>query len=151
MSPRDCLAFALEVERAGALFYARMATRYDSHAKLRELLVSLAEDERLHEDLFARLAAAASPTGASEPVEVGHLKALALHRFFVGPDAPLANLELITSVQQMLKVALDFEQNTLDSFVAMREMLGEHINLDAIDRLIEAERMHVKRIEAFVR
>jgi rubrerythrin len=151
LSPRNCLAFALEVERAGALFYARMATRFEAHAPLRELLVSLAQDERQHEDLFSRLSAAASPAGDSDPVASSHLKVLALSRFFVGPNAALANLESISSVHQVLRIALDFERNTLESFVAMRDVLGEHVNLDALDRLIEAERMHVKRLEAFVR
>ncbi|MBI5537290.1 MAG: hypothetical protein HY898_31500 [Deltaproteobacteria bacterium] len=151
MSPKDCMAFALEVERAGALFYARMATRFEGHAPLRELLVSLAEDERLHEDMFARLFAAASTVGNSEPPDSSRFKALALHRFFVGPEAPLANLDEIRSVPQMLRIALEFERDTLESFEAMRQVLGDHVNLDAIDRLIEAERLHVERLEAFVR
>ena len=83
---RDCLALAVQTERAGALFYARMANRFGDHAPMRELLLSLAEDEEQHEEQFATLLARL-PLENSGALTEHQLRTLAVHRFFAGPEA----------------------------------------------------------------
>jgi rubrerythrin len=149
-SVHDCLALAVEVERAGALFYARMANQFGDYAPLRELMMSLAEDEEEHEELFSSLLArvpAATADSLSEP----QLRILAVHRFFVGPEAVIGAMEQAHSVHDVLRVSLAFERDVLQAYVSLRSVVSDNPDLYVLDRLIETEQMHVRRLEGFLR
>ena len=147
---RGCITLALEVERAGALFYARLATRFENLPALRELFLSLAEDERAHEDEFARLLLQTPGEAVLQQVSGTDLRVLAVHEFFAGPRAALANLDKARSVHEALRTVLEFERQTLASFLALRENLEAQPGLDVIERVIGIERIHVERLEALV-
>jgi len=149
-SVRDCLALAVETERAGALFYARLANRFADHAPLRELLLSFAEDEGEHENLFASLLARVPP-GSGISLSSAELRALAVHRFFAGPEAVIKDMERARSVHEVLAAALSFERDTLGAYIALRSVVGPHADLYVLDRLIEAEQLHVRRLEVILR
>jgi rubrerythrin len=151
MTLHDCVALAVELERAGALFYARMANEFAQHAPVRELLLSLAEDERVHEDQFEALRARAAAAGRPCSLPAQHLRALAVHRFFTGPSSPLLALQQAATVTQALHVALAFERDTLQAFEQLRDGIADEPAAALLDQIIETERNHVLRLQSLVR
>lgn len=147
-SLRDCLALAVEIERAGALHYARLALRFQAQPPLRELFLSLAEDERSHEDQFERLIARVDRSRASLQSAGDRLRSLALHRFFTGSQVVWSAIDQVRSVRDVLEIALRFERDMLGFFSAVRADLTHEPDVDQLDLLIEAEREHVARLES---
>ena len=144
----QCLELAVLLERAGALFYARAANELAEQPVIRELLLSLADDERVHEDQFETLRALAPDNHAS--VTTDYLKALTIHRFFSGPEAPLRLMPQARSVRQVLSLALQFERETLEAFVQLRAAIQHAQGLELLDAIIETERIHVLRVGRWV-
>jgi len=151
LSLRDCLALAVEIERAGALQYARLALLFETHAPLRELFLSLAEDERSHEDQFERLVSRVDPSRSPSDSAGSQLQSLALHRFFTGPRTALSGIERARCVRDVLEVALRFELDTLEFFTGLRAQLSEPQEREHLDLLVESERAHARRLESMLR
>lgn len=150
LSLQSCLALAVEIERAGALSYARMAKRHETNAPLRDLLMSLAEDERSHEELFNRFLIASpvvsTVTEMSSTQSTGRLA----DRFFTSPLVVLQKLHESSSLHQALTIALQFERQTLELFEQLRLLLVEKSLIENLDRVIETEQLHCSRLQALV-
>lgn len=146
----EAFHLAETIERNGLAFYtqAAAATR---DPRVRAIFASLAQAEQHHADLFEGLRQEYCRTEEIHQVDLddqvaGYINAVAAcHVFNLEKDVT----RLLASVQtpeSALRLALNFEKDTLAFFAALRD--GVALNhRDKVDRLIREELDHVHQLQ----
>ncbi|MFH2005739.1 MAG: ferritin family protein [bacterium] len=144
LTARKSLELAVEAEKAGARFYERLSRRYAHRPELAEVFLTLAADELEHEAKYREIL---EETPDTEPI-VAHqygrseyLRAIAISEFYRGDD--LKHIEGLTSISDVLQVAISLEQSNIAYYQGLRDEIGAH---DALQQLIEEEKQHVVRL-----
>ena len=144
----EIFEMALEIERNGAGFYSRAARQADN-ADVKKLLEDLAEMEKDHEALFARLRDAlpkeAAPQVPYDPDDAvaGYLQAAAdTHVFRVSKDSPEA-LSSLGDARDVLRQAIRFEKDTVAFFLGAVEMVPEDLGRAEVEALLREEMAHI--------
>jgi rubrerythrin len=140
---RESVQLAVTTEQLGGEYYDRMAKKFSDDKDVSQVFSQLAEDERSHEAQFKSLLdRVPKQEDTSERYELYQfLRATAISEFFTKDYFRKA--EGFDSVSEALGSALAFEKATLLYYQALRDVLGEDRQLDAI---INAEKNHVVSI-----
>jgi rubrerythrin len=144
---RECVQLAVKTEEIGSRFYERLAGKFADDEDVADVFSQLAKDEKAHEKQFTRLLENV-PKEALQPerYEVHqYLRATAISEFFRADYFKQA--DEITTPTEALARALAFEKATLLYYKAIRDVLGENKELDAI---IKAERNHLMAIARII-
>ena len=144
LTARKSLELAVEAEKAGARFYERLSRKYAHRPELAEVFLTLAADELEHEAKYREIL---EETPDTEPI-VAHqygrseyLRAIAISEFYKGDD--LKQIEGLSSISEVLQVAVSLEQSNIAFYQGIRDEIGSH---EALEQLIEEEKQHVVRL-----
>lgn len=143
----ELIEMAVQVERAGEKFYRGSASKVQG-AAAKDLLGSLANDERRHAQVFLQLLAkgAREETRGITPEEarpyIESLVATSVLKYLVEGKVP----SLVTT-GDILDFALGFEKETLLFYYSIRDYLSSAA-VTVVDRVILEEKDHVQRISA---
>ena len=140
-SVREVIEQAVQTEKLGHEFYARMAEKFSEHHEMKKLFDLLATHEVKHGNSFTALMEKVKqdqPEGWDEVTL--YLKALVDSEFFLGKDKCLPSLEHVKTPAEALDMALCFERETLLYYYTLREAIQEK---DLIDQIIREERSHI--------
>ncbi len=140
-SVREVVEQAVQTEKLGQEFYARMAEKFRDNAELRKLFELLAAHEIRHGESFLKLETQlqeGEPEGWDEVTL--YLRALVDSEFFLGKDKCLPSLEHVKTAAEAVDFALCFERETLLYYYTLREALREK---DVIDAIIREEKNHI--------
>ena len=140
-----------QTEVEGERFYRAAAQRAD-RAEARELFVFLANEEARHKQAFEALSDSIvvteiDPTTWEEGI--AYIRATIDRAFFQGTNAPIRTVALEATMDDMLRQAIAFEQQTLLFFGALRDLV-QSSNRPIIDRIVAEERAHVRRLSAML-
>jgi rubrerythrin len=149
---REIYQIGVEIERNGQQFYRTAAERAedsDSKASFEEL----ANWEKSHVALFERLMEEL-PADAGESSIVDpdsdvqrYLKAAAdSHVFLVNRDV-VAMIDRCKDVGDVLRMALQFEKDSVVLYTSMKALVPEGLGANEIDKLIEEELSHVALLQ----
>ena len=144
----DIVELALELEKNGEAYYRSVADKAQS-AKVRELFEDLAYQETLHYKTFQELGRTAWDKPLMSPEQwqeyLDYLQATVQSAFFEGEDKALAAADKAATEQQALRMAMEFEKETLLFFHDLRELVpaGEK---PAVLRIIAEEKAHLRRL-----
>jgi rubrerythrin len=144
---RESIQLAVTTEQIGCKFYERMARKFADAKDVADVFSQLAKDEKAHEKLFKELLDRV-PKEESKPERYElyqFLRATAISEFF--QEDYFKRVDEIQTTADALGKALAFERATLLYYQAIRDVLGENKQLDAI---IRAERNHVVSIARIV-
>ena len=144
---RECIQLAVTTEEIGCKFYERLARKFADEKDVADVFSQLAEDEKAHEKQFKKLLEGV-PKEAIQPERYElhqFLRATAISEFF--RKDYFVRVDEISTPADALGKALSFEKETLLYYQAIRDVLGENKQLDAI---IEAERNHLMAISRIV-
>ena len=133
------LQLAIEVENAGANFYADLAERFTSQTKLAELFTVLGEEEISHAEKIKDLEQI-FPNRVLSEEEREYLEAIALAEFYAINDGPFEGIAHITRANKALEFVYDFEKTALAFYEGLENILGEH---PLLSELISMEKKHV--------
>ena len=148
MTPRQAIEFAVKTEELGTKFYQQLALRFSEHPELKELFELLGKDEVVHEHVFRKLLEQIPPDeGISTGPEFQYLRAMSLSHFFMGHDGLKRKSKEVESKSDALALAFQLEKDTLQFYIAMREVLGES---EALNSVIEAEKAHLTKVMQYV-
>jgi rubrerythrin len=148
MTPRQAIEFAVKTEELGTKFYEQLALKFSEHPELRELFELLGKDEVMHEHLFRKLLEQTPPDeGISTGPEFQYLRAMSLSHFFMGHDGLKRKSKEIETKEDALGIAFQLEKDTLQFYIAMREVLGES---EALKGVIEAEKAHLTKVMQYI-
>jgi rubrerythrin len=140
---RECIQLAVTTEEIGCKFYERLARKFAEDKDVAGVFSQLAEDEKAHEKQFKELLEGV-PKEELQPERYElhqFLRATAISEFF--RKDYFVKADEISTPAEALGKALAFEKETLLYYQAIRDVLGESKQLDAI---IKAERNHVMAI-----
>jgi len=142
----------IEIEKNGKAFYQAATEKVDD-SDAKKLLSDLSKWEDNHISIFEKLQASlpedATSAGSFDPDEesVRYLKAVAdSHIFLQGKDAGEL-IETCKNVIEILKMALQFEKDSVVLYTSMRDMVPEHLGKDTVNRLANEEVTHVAFIQ----
>jgi len=146
---RKTLELAIVTEEMGALFYQRLAARFAHDRELASLFEQLALEEQDHHWQFESLLELAPETHDDlvDADRVQRLREVAASQFFARDEGPFAGVEQIGDEQEGLAHALTFEEATLEVYLALRDVLGRSVTLDA---LVNTEQTHVNRLREVI-
>ena len=122
------------------------------YKRQRELFAYLAAEEVRHKQAFEALSdgivvTEIDPTTWEEGI--AYIRATVDRAFFSGTSAPIRTIALEATVEDMLRQAIAFEQQTLLFFGALRDLV-QPSNRPIIDRIVVEERGHVRRLTAML-
>lgn len=148
----DVVDMAVQTEVEGERFYRAAAQRSNDSAEARALFTYLADEEARHKQAFEALSDSIvvteiDPTTWEEGI--AYIRATVDRAFFQGANAPIRTVAQGASVEDMLRQAIAFEQQTLLFFGALRDLV-QSPNRPLIDRIVAEERGHVRRLSAML-
>lgn len=149
---QEVFELAQQIERNGSAFY-RAAARVHGDEKARTLLQSLAVMEDQHDLLFARLAetvAAKQGQTAYDPEDeaLAYLQVAARSHIFTTQRDPQNLVNEAKSIQDVLRVALQVEKDTVALFSGLRDAMPENWGRADVSLIIDEEKRHVVMLSA---
>ncbi len=150
----EIFQMAEQIERNGAKFYRKAAEHAD--ADTRNLLLTLAIMEGLHEKTFAAMRAELTPadrkSNVYDPDNQGalYLQAMADSKVFAAdPSEALSGQE---SADEILRTAIDLEKDSIVFYQSMKAVVPAAAGLEKLSAIIDEEIGHIvtltKQLEA---
>ena len=152
-SAGEMFEIACQIERNGARFYRKAAQAARARDKKQKLL-DLAAMEDDHLATFTAMAGELSDQERTEPVydpdgqAAMYLRAFADTRVFDAKADPSKKLTGKESLEDVLRMAIGLEKESIAFYVGMREAVPERLGKDKIDRIIKEEMGHVATLTA---
>lgn len=151
----EVFEMAEQIERNGGKFYRKAADKFPA---LRKLLLDLAVMEDKHEKVFAAMRTKLSGEEVEAPVfdpdgeAQMYLRVMADGHVFNLKANPAEKLGDIETAEDLLKVAMGVERDSIAFYVGLRESVSPKAGKDRIEDIIKEEMKHVavlnERLEA---
>jgi len=148
----EVMEMAKDIEKRGKKFYLKHAEATENR-DLRELFKRLAADEQDHYEKFVALTEELKAEGEEadylyEEDVSAYFKYLVEFSIFPEDDSE-ESIEALNDVKKALKLAIQAEK---DSILFYKEMCDENEGktLDAVEKLIEQEKEHLKSLSKYI-
>jgi rubrerythrin len=135
------IELAIKTEEIGAKFYDELAERFKDEPEIRDIFAQLAKDEKTHEKQFKELLGKAPKDKDIDPEREVYLKAASVSEFFK-TDA-FKGIAKVEKPEEVIQRAFRFEKSTLFYYYALKDVIGESEELDAI---IKMEKQHMTNL-----
>jgi rubrerythrin len=142
----------VQIEKNGRLFYQRVASQSEDE-DMRKLFGDLADWEKSHIDLFSKLKAQLTAGREDDPgfdqdeQKSRYLSAAAgSHVFKAGVDVAALAAGMKTP-EDALALAVQFEKDSVVTYISMKNLVPEKNGKATIDRLIEEELHHIDMLQ----
>jgi rubrerythrin len=143
-SPRKAVEFAIKTEELGAEVYRRLATKFSDKPDVKQLFLTLAQDEERHAAQFRALRELVDESERrSYPEKYGEIRAVAVREFFSKRDGLMRAPETIETAVDALQRALDMEHASIQFYKEVEGVIGEH---EALTAILDAEREHAASV-----
>ncbi|MBW1999924.1 MAG: ferritin family protein [Deltaproteobacteria bacterium] len=141
---------AMKLEENGEAFY-RAAMKRATSGPIRDLLQWLANEEVAHREWFARREAAVR--GTPNDIALDEMGNKMLQDIVGGQTFSLgeANPADIGSVSEMIRLAIEFEEDTIIFFNLIATLVGDKETLTHLTEIIEEEKRHVSALKEKIR
>ncbi len=142
----EVLEMAEQIERNGGKFYRAAAKKFPA---LRKMLLELAAMEDKHEKTFAAMRAELSGEEAEPPVfdpdgeAQMYLRVMAGGHVFNLKADPAAKLGDIEAPQDLLKMAMSVERDSIAFYVGLKESVSAKAGKDKVEAIIREEMSHI--------
>ena len=146
-SIREVVEQAIQTEKLGYALYLAMANRFEKDERLRRLFETLAVKEQEHEKTFTDLKEKLNDRRVEHWEDVSqYLRAIVESEFFLGKDKALPSLEHLNNIEDAVRYALAFENETLLYYHSLKDLVREK---DILDKLITEEKSHIVWLSEF--
>lgn len=142
----DILDLAIQIEKNGEMVY-RKAAQGTSRKSLASFFESLANEEVRHARWFSDLKEKVNKTTDDPRLEEMGKKVL---QGILGDQTfslKEAGLEDMEEVEDVLKAAIEYEEDTVLFYEMIRSFLDDKETLRHLDVIIEEENNHIRRLE----
>ena len=143
----ELIDIARQLEKCGEAFYEAAAESL-RHSEVRELVRWLQKEETRHSVVFEQVLADLEESSELWRLDDDYLswmRSEADGRVFPDPDAARAAVSKLKTEEDVLRTALEFEQQSIRFFRSLRKMVSVE-DYDKIDALITEEQSHVAAI-----
>ncbi|AEH50406.1 ferritin family protein [Pseudothermotoga thermarum] len=146
----EIFEIAEQIERNGVQFYSKAAEKFHDYSK-KSILLKLADMEKEHEKRFheMRLELAKRESQISQFLDPQNEARLYLHsiansKVFDLRADPLEKLRKVQTVQDLLRIAIDLEKDSIIFYLGIKEFVPSELGKDKIDLIVKEEMGHVK-------
>jgi len=152
----EVFQIAIEIEENGKAFYDK-AQKLIQDAGVKALFADLATQEVEHKKRFealkAQLPQKASEATVSDPNDelYAYLRMMADQHVFVSGSAVDEQLAQIKTATDALKLAIQFEKDSVLFFLSMQDATCDDKGRDLIQLLVKEEQEHLKRLSLELR
>jgi rubrerythrin len=149
----DMFEMAMQVEKSGEAFYRAAASKVGAHevgALFEDLAVQEVKHYEFFQSLFHSIRGRPLLTVDQWDEYQGYLGATVQSAFFEGPDKALALAETVEDEQEAVRMAIDFEKETLLFFYDLRDIVPASAKR-AVHEIVEEERSHIRRLARMLR
>jgi len=142
----EVFEMAEEIERNGGKFYRAAAKKFPA---LRNLLLNLADMENQHEKTFAAMRTELSGEETESPVfdpdgeAQMYLRVMADGHVFNLRADPGEKLGVIETPQDLLKMAMCVERDSIAFYVGLKESVSAEAGKDKVEAIIREEMGHI--------
>lgn len=148
----EVMEMAKDIEKRGKRFYLKHAEATENR-DLRELFKQLASDEQDHYEKFVALTEELKAEGEEadylyEEDVSAYFKSLVEFSIFPKDDSE-ESIESLNDVEKALKLAIQAEKDSILFYKEMCEK-NEGKTLDAVEKLIEQEKEHLKSLSKYI-
>ena len=147
---------AIAIEENGRIFYEQSQALVDDPG-VRKLFVDLASQEVEHKKKFEALKAGL-PSDASTPTTwdpdnklSDYIKMMADQHVFMADESVESRMAGVKSTRDALKLAVEFEKDSVIFFLSMQEASESKKARDFIGLLVKEEQDHLRRLSAELR
>jgi len=154
---REIFEMAVQIEKNGANYY-RLAAEGATDTRTRQLFYDLAAMEDEHKKIFIAMMEELSPQEreltAQDPYgeAVYYLRAMADGQVFDVKADPARLLMEQKTREDILKMAINFEKDSIVFYLSMKELIPQRLGKDKIDSILKEEMSHIillsKELEA---
>lgn len=143
---KEILEFAVYIEERGYEFYIGAIKKF-SEARITKLFQYLADEEFKHEKLFKKLLKQSGEIRSTQrdPEYQAYLREFCKAHSLGDREAINEKLARLSSLAEILDLAMDFEKDSIVFFSELKEIYGK-VNAAAVDRIIHEEMGHLRRI-----
>jgi rubrerythrin len=141
LSAAEVIEIAIAIEKRGQAFYEAMLDRFPD-ARLKAFFTTMQEEEERHEALFAELLGEIQLKSGFSSRQAVIVQALAKNHIFSRSEALEQRLQQLSSLEDALALALEFEKDSVVYFSAMRDFVFAD-EAGVIDALAREEMLHV--------
>lgn len=147
----DVFGMAVRIEENGKTFYQGAAEMTDEE-NVKQLFQELADMEASHVTQFKTLRQQLGEQPQDsiwdpEGLAQSYLSATADSHIFT-KEAAENRLKGVTTADQALDMALQFEKDSLAFFIGIKDVVPDESSRDQVDELIDAERDHIRMLSA---
>jgi rubrerythrin len=142
---------AIKIEENGKRFYDRGRELINDH-EVQKLFEELAGEEAKHKEKFETLKSQLPPSATSSTVfDLNHeldlyIKMMADQHVFISSESVEAQLDLIRDARDALRMAVEFEKDSVIFFLSMQEATEGTRGKEFIGSLIKEEQEHLRRL-----
>lgn len=155
-NPAEVFQIAIEIEENGKSFYER-AQEIVEDAEVQKLFSELAREEVEHRKRFDSIKSALpgdlqTPTVSDPDNQLDqYIKMMADQHVFSSTEEMILKVSEIRSVSDALKLAIQFEKDSVIFYLGMQEATCEGKARDLVSLLIKEEQDHVRRLSLQLR
>jgi len=143
----EIIKMAILIEQSGYAFYDNALRNKHLKPKGKELLEKLRDQEKQHEHFFENIQnqpdLEAIDLGPDQEIVNDYLKAIINYRIFDNPDAAIKRVNEAENELQLVKIAIDFEKDTLLYFQGIRDIIKDSRAKDILEKIIREEISHI--------
>jgi rubrerythrin len=155
-SAGEVFQIGIEIEENGKAFYDK-AQKIVKDAAVNQLFAELASQEVEHKKRFEALKAQLPPEAQKATVSdpdnelYAYLKMMADQHVFRNSSEVDAQLAQVKSAADALKLAIQFEKDSVLFFLSMQDATCEDKDRELINLLVKEEQEHLKRLSLELR
>jgi len=152
----EVFQIAIDIEENGRRFYEKAMGLSDDH-EVKAFFAALAQEEAEHLERFKELRSQLPQTASEGTVwdpehEMDqYLQMMADMNVFRSDVDMEEKLSLAGSVEDALKLGIQFEKDSIIFFLSMQEATADNRGRKSIDQLVNEEREHLKRLSLQLR
>ena len=152
----EVFQIAIDIEENGRRFYEKAMGFSDDH-EVKAFFAALAQEEAEHLERFKELRSQLPQTASEGTVwdpehEMDqYLQMMADMNVFRSDVDMEEKLSLAGSVEDALKLGIQFEKDSIIFFLSMQEATADNRGRKSIDQLVNEEREHLKRLSLQLR
>ncbi|MCX6557093.1 MAG: ferritin family protein [Candidatus Aminicenantes bacterium] len=148
LAVKEILGFAIYIEERGYEFYVEAMKKF-SEPRATQLFQYLADEEFKHKTLFKKLQEqaddAAKGDAEADAEYQAYMKEFVKAHQLGDKEAIQAKLARISSLDEILDLAMGFEKDSIVFFSGLKEMLAKG-RTAAVERVIHEEMDHLRKI-----
>lgn len=152
----EIFEMAEQIEKNGAMFY-REAAKKVSDEKMKKMLVSLAEMEDVHLEIFQEMRKQLRP-GEKEEVTFDpdnqamlYLKDMAGSHGLEGKKSHTEKLTGRETKREILEIAISAEKSSVVFYTGLKELVPASAGRDKVEKIIKEEYGHLVLLQSFIK